>query len=130
MNYFSWKNETDEDIASINKIPSEINDNLWKLDEGISCRDWVPEDLTFELDSNSSIKLGDAIPNSLGICIVNDKLRSILEEFEGSFKIFPIKIKNAKSKISKKKYYIANLVGKVSCMDIRSLYEFFPMGTR
>ena len=88
MNYFPWENEIDDDLASISKIPSEINDDLWKLDEGISCTDWFPEDLVFELDPNSGIKLGDAIPNSLGICVVNDKLRSILEEFESSFEFY------------------------------------------
>ena len=120
MSYFPWENKIDEDLARINKIPDSITEDLWKLDEGISCADWMPEDVVFELAPNSGIKLGDAIPNSLGICIVNDKLKTILSKADSNFEFFPAKIKNARGKFSTKKYFIANLIGTVHCMDMQA----------
>ena len=124
MNYFPWEKDDDEDLAFIKKVPDELKGNDWKLTEGISCSDWFPDSVTFELDPNQGIKLTDAIPNCLNIHIVSEKLKGILLDNSKHFEFFPVSIKNAKGKISKKKYYVANLTIKVNCMDMnKSKYK-------
>ena len=125
MNYFPWEDDEDEDLAHINKIPIEINEDLWKLDEGISCKDWFPDELTFELNPNYGMKLGDSIPNSLSIKVISEKLKMLLEENCNNFEFFPVDIINPKGKKTRKAYYVANLIGTLHCMDLnKSQYRY------
>jgi len=115
MNYYPW--EHDEDLAVISRIPASINDHFWKLHEGISCQGWFPEEVLFEVDPNRGIKLADSIPNSLNLYIVSEKLCEILAAADTSFEFLEVGILNTKGKNVGKKYYIANLVGSLMCMD-------------
>ena len=117
MKYHVWTSDYNESYAQITKLPPELNDNLWKLHKGISCSDWFPENVTFELSPNSGIKLTDFIPNVLHFILVSDKLKSILEGASGQFEYFPIELLNARGKKVSKPYFLANLVGTLDCLD-------------
>ena len=119
MDYFPWEKDLDEALASINSTPDNISDQHWKLTEGISCKDWFPEEVEYQLDPTSGVKIADSVPNSLGIIICSEKLKSILEKRCSEFEFFPIKLRNAKKKIVSKKYFVANLVGTLACMDMK-----------
>ncbi len=120
--YWIWLYATNEDDAIITKVPEEFESNKWKLCEGISCTDWFPHEVNFELDPNRGKVINDAIHNVLGLHIVSEKLKSILAESGADFEFFPVNIKNHKGKLLKEQYYLANLVGKLACVD-RELSE-------
>ena len=117
MDYYIWGYDYAADYAQIKKLPQELNDNLWKLHKGIACSDWFPEDITFELDPNSGIKLADSIPNVLHFLIVSDKLKGILNEISSQFEFFPVNILNARGKKTSKPYFLANLVETKNYLD-------------
>ncbi len=119
MEYLAWQNDIQDEYCYINKCPSDISDDKWMLTEGASCKDWFPDDLVFDLDPDSGIKIPDSIPNSLNIHIVSEKLKSILESESQEYEFFPITIKNAKGKKVAKTYYVANLLTKISCTDLK-----------
>ncbi len=120
MQFFPWESEDDEDLEVVNKTPASLLGTKWKLTEGISCKDWMTEDVVFELDPNRGIKLSDSIPNTLNIHIVSEKLKDILDASGENIEFFPVTILNPKGKKISKPYFIANVVGSVKCMDLKS----------
>ncbi len=114
--YWIWLYDTNEDDAIITKTPEKINGQDWKLCKGMSCSDWFPEEVIFELDPNRGKVLSDAIHNVLGLHIVSEKLKTILEESGTEYEFFPVRIKNHNGKLITEPFFVANLVGTISCI--------------
>ncbi|KMQ50654.1 hypothetical protein CHISP_2505 [Chitinispirillum alkaliphilum] len=115
--YWVWMYDTNEDTAIVTHDPEGFSSMSWKLCKGVSCKDWFPENLVLELNPQRGKIITDAIHNIVGLHIVNEKLKSILETSNAEWEFFPVMIKNHKGKIMKEPYYIANLLGKIFCVD-------------
>lgn len=120
MNYYPWTDDEDNDLlAWIEDFTGIIKKKKYRLHDGISCKDWFPNDVEFELNINHGIKLADAIPNTALLLIISDKLRIILEEKSGAeFEFFPVKIRDKKGHLVKKDYFVANLLETTECVDM------------
>ena len=118
MKYYCWvDDDTDDSLTAINKLPDELEEHYWKLTHGVSSTDWFPDTVEFQLDPNYGVKIPDSIPNSYLLKIVSEKLKGILQESSESFEFYPIKLRNAKGKLSTKKFYVANLINTISAID-------------
>lgn len=115
--YHVWMYSTNEDIAIITHVPDEFGSVKWKLNKGISCKDWFPDDLILVLNPSRGKVLTDAIHNTCGLHVVNEKLKNILESSNSRWEFFQVGINNHKGKLLKEPYYVANLLGKVWCVN-------------
>ena len=122
MNYYAWTdNEDDDSLAWIDKDPDVIRKKMYRLHDGITGKDWFPENIEFELSHDDGIKLADAIPNTALIWILSEKLRTILEEKSGAeFEFFPVKVRDKKGHLVKKDYFVANLLETNECVDMET----------
>ncbi len=120
MNYYIWTRDDEDDaLAWIKKVPDSIYKKLYRFDEGVLVKDWFPDDVVFELDLGKGMKLSDSIPNILSLLIVSEKLKQILEKDSGAeFEFFLVKIKDQKGNFVEGNYYVANVIGSVDCVDM------------
>jgi hypothetical protein len=119
MEYDVWtKNDEDDALAWIMESPDELGEKEYQLDEGISVKPWFPKDVTFQLSDERGIRLSDAIPNIMRMLIVSERLKEFFEK-NADLKVeyFPVKIRNRKGRLEKAQYFVANLLGGVSCLD-------------
>lgn len=119
MEYAVWRNDmADEDLAWISSdLPPELDDIDPDLSYGESVKNEFPDGIAIDLSEDHGIKLGDAIPNIHSMLFVGEKLKDILENSGAPFDFHPIRIRNQRQRIVKKKYYIANLLQHISCLD-------------
>jgi hypothetical protein len=119
MDYFVWiKNETDDALAWIMEAPDELGEKRYQMDEGISVKSWFPKDVMFQLSDERGIRLSDAIPNIMRMLIVSERLKQFFEKSaDATIEYFPVKIRNRKGRLEKIPYFVANLLGSVSCLD-------------
>lgn len=120
MEYLPWKNDQNDDsLAWIGTDPfGDDFPKSYELDEGVSISHWFPGDVTFGLSQDHGIQLTDSIPNVLGVHLVSEKLKGILErEADANFEFYPVKIRNQKGRLVKVQYYLAHLLDTLDCMD-------------
>ncbi|MDY7230924.1 imm11 family protein [Hyalangium rubrum] len=119
MIYHPWTDdESDDSYAWVNKIPKEIEPKDYTLNKGISVREWFPSEVIFDFAPHKGIMPADSIPNVLGLHIVSEKLRQLLEsETSAHFEFLPVQLRNHKKKILSEAYYLANLLDVVTCVD-------------
>lgn len=120
MEYLPWKNDQNDDsLAWVCSDPfGDEFPKSYELDEGVSIRRWFPEDVTFDLSKDHGIQLADSIPNVLGVHIVSDKLKGILErEADATFEFYPAQIRNQKGRMVTTQYYLAHLLDTLDCLD-------------
>ncbi|UII34668.1 hypothetical protein LVD17_12700 [Fulvivirga ulvae] len=109
----------DPELAEISKCSELLEGRRYNLSWGIQSKDWMLEKMEFQLDPDSGVKITDSIPNTLGLKIVSEKLKLILEETALNIEFFEVDIRDAKGKLVESTYYIANLLDVVECMDLK-----------
>lgn len=130
MQYFVWcGDDEDSSFARIYKFPEEMNRNLYKLGQGISCKDWFPDNPQIQIEVEAGIVLTDVIFNYDDFLIVSEKIKLILEEHSGSsFEFFQISILDKKGRVDERSYYMANLLEVIDCVDMeKSEYDMDPL---
>lgn len=124
MNYHPWTHDDDDAFVQIDETPPEIEDKDFLLDEGRPASSWFPAEVIFDFSPDGGLKPGDSVPNILGLYIISEKLRSILESASSArFEFLPVKLRNHKQKLLPEPYFLANLLDVVSCVD-RERSEF------
>jgi hypothetical protein len=119
-----WMHVRNNDLASFDQCPDNIRRKAYLLTEGVGCRDWFPEDVEFKMDDNKGLILADSIPNGVLFLIVSEKLKAILEkEVPGEIEFLPIQVLDHQKNKIEARYYIANVLTVVLCMDYqKSVY--------
>ena len=111
MDFCPWTVKNDDTLAWIFDFPKIIEEKGYLLNEGISVKDWMSDDLIIEFAKNKGIKLADAVPSYSNKLVLSEKLKKILQEHtEARFEFFPVKLRNHKGKIVDEAYYLANLI--------------------
>lgn len=118
MNYHPWLNSEKSIFAWLSEyLPEELTKNCWQLVFGMSSSSWFPGDVLFDLSVHHGIMLADFIPNVHRLFVVSDKLKSILMSAGSAIEFFPVRIRNHKMRTDKRRYYCANVLEYVSCVD-------------
>ena len=119
MNFYPWEDDEDDDsLAWIEENPDKLDQQMYKLKDGIPCADWFPPGQIFKLASGRGIRLADSIPNVLALVFASAKLKALLEkDSDARFEFLPIQIRDLKKRIVKAPYHIANLLDIVECVD-------------
>jgi hypothetical protein len=122
-NYYVWIGNTFADkYARVTELPEFIVN--WKrmnlLDEGVPLTDVIPPDRVFELNRASRGALGEFVPNTSRVLLVSEALKAFLEQRSGvRIEFIPATLRNQRGRMLKEPYFIANVLGKVDCMDRR-----------
>ena len=120
MDYYPWLvDDEDESFAWNMDTPRELMEKDYLLHRGSSCRDWFPEGLVFDLSRDHGAKLTDCIPNTDSFLIVSEKLKELLETHapDDPIEVLPVRLRNPRKKLVAAPYFIANVLGTVSCMN-------------
>jgi len=119
MEYLPWvEDDEDEALAWIISKPAELEGDSYQIHEKSSIRAWWPDEVTFDLSPDYGVKVCDFIPTVLGLHIISEKLKKILESECGEgFDFYPVKIRNQKGRLVKKPYYLAHLRKIIAAMD-------------
>ena len=119
MKYFAWLYERNPDVAWIDKFPDEIGAKDYLLDKGLRAKEWFPAGIAFDMSEQSSRRLLDILPNVLGLQLISETVKMLLEEHaQVELEFLPIRIRNHKKRIEEKPYYILNVLDPVFCMDL------------
>jgi hypothetical protein len=130
MKYYPWlTDDNDDSFAWIDNFPSDISEERYMLDKGVSAKEWFPENSVIDLEKGTGIRVADAIPNYDNFLIISEKLKKILtEKSKANFEYFPIKIRDHEGHIVKSDYYIANLLDTIECVNMKtSEYRMDPI---
>ncbi|WP_020408544.1 imm11 family protein [Hahella ganghwensis] len=118
--YYCWVNDSESDsFAELGELPAELEEHYWKLTDGVASKDWFPEGVVFDLDPNEGIKLADSIPNTSHLKVISERMKDLLEQYSSEFEFFPVAIRNAKGKLVKKSYFLANLLKSIPGIDMQ-----------
>ncbi|QSQ23713.1 hypothetical protein JY651_01635 [Pyxidicoccus parkwayensis] len=121
MRYFPWvKDDEDDAFAWITQDSDFLMHCMdsYLLHEGESVKSWFPTDSVFQLSDDYGVKLTDSIPNTLHLLIVSEKLKGVLEEKSGAeIEFLPVHVRNQKGRLIPERYFIANPLGTVECVD-------------
>lgn len=121
LRYFPWVNDDEDDaFAWVTKKSDFLMRCMdsYLLHEGVSVKSWFPTDSVFQLSDDYGVKLTDAIPNTLHLLIISEKLKGVLEQKSGAdIEFLPVHIRNHKGCIIDAPYFIANPLGTVECVD-------------
>src|SRR5438128_11354704 len=94
----------------------------WKqdylLNEGVPVAKLIPNNRTLQLDRTRGAMVPDFIPNALGLLLVSAGLKALLEKHaDAAIEFVPVTIRNQRGRQLKETYFIANVLGKVDCLD-------------
>ncbi len=123
MNYYPWVHDDEDDSLAwveytANFLLESPDEHL--LHEGVPVKDWLRADLVFDLSEDYGVNLSDSIPNLLGLLIVSEKLKAILEKkANAQVEFLRIRLRNQKQKLVPKPYYIANVLGSIECVNLK-----------
>jgi len=119
MDYLPWEHDRNDDgLAYIARLPESIDNDSFRIKKEKSIAGWWPENVVLDLSLDHGLKLSDSIPNAVGVRIVSEKLKRILEEACGeTIDFYPVKIRNQKGRLVKKTYYLAHLRLVIGAMD-------------
>ena len=113
-----WMHVRDNDLASFDQYPENIDRKAYLLTEGISCKGCLPEDVEFSMDDNKGMITTDSMPNNLRLFLISEKLKAILEkEVPGEIEFLPIQVLDHQKNKIESSYYIANFLTVVACMN-------------
>lgn len=122
MDYYPWcDDQYDDSLAWITDEPEAFGNDGFRLKKGEPCAAWVPPDLVFDLSKQHGVKLSDAIPNSLALQVVSEKLRGLLEKLapQARIEFLPARLRTQKKKLLPAKYFVANFLDVVPCTDMK-----------
>ncbi|HYO53975.1 imm11 family protein [Archangium sp.] len=113
-----------------NSIIEDIGERVaksWELTEGTRLKESIPESTTFTLAPDSGDILCDFIPNISSVLVISSRAKEMLEA-EGlreGMEYLPVTVLDKRGRPTKSRYYLANVLRKVPCMD-RGNSEFVP----
>jgi len=118
--WYVWTDDEDRKFAQATSQPDFLLN--WKEDyllhDGVPVSQVIPPDRVIELDKTSGTVIPDSIPNSLLLLLVSDELRGCLEKHSGAqIEFVPFTLQNQRGRKMKEPYFIANVLGRVDCMD-------------
>ncbi|HEX5751900.1 MAG TPA: DUF1629 domain-containing protein [Archangium sp.] len=124
--YLSIYLNTDRRNAIIKDIGERVAKS-WELTEGTVLKDSLPESTTFSLSQDSGDILCDFIPNISSVLVISSRAREVLEAqgLRQEMEYLPITVLDRRGRPTKSRYYLANVLRKVACMD-REKSEFVP----
>ncbi len=122
MEYRPWLVEEDDDsLAWIEDQPDDLRGEKFRLFEGAPAKGWFPSGVIFDLEKDSGIKVADAIPNTLALLVLSQRLRDALLKELGPrvVEFLPVRVRNQKKKLVPGPYFVGNVLDSVACMDAR-----------
>jgi hypothetical protein len=118
--FYLWTDDDeDESLAPILRAPHDLVEHPKEhlLHAGVKVADLFPA-LTFDLEDGPGVKMGDHIPNALGLLLVSERLKAVLEaRADAEIEYIPIAVRDRNKRPSRKRYFIANVLGELDCMD-------------
>jgi hypothetical protein len=117
--YLIFTTSKDPRVAYIEDIEANVPDDS-KIASGVSLKEDISESNTFNLSQDGGDMLCDFVDNTSGELIVSAKAREVLES-EGItgdvVEYLPFTLKDKRELPTKGRFYVANLLRTVSCMD-------------
>lgn len=122
LEYHVWTETSLAKYARVRKQPEFML--KWKedhlLNRGVPVAHLIPMVPTFELNPKSGKVIPDYISNTSNLMLVAEELRQYLTEHaDAEIEFIPSQVKNHGGRLLKEPFYIANVLGAVSCMDKR-----------
>ncbi|MFY0566310.1 double-CXXCG motif protein [Archangium lansingense] len=121
MRYFGWLHDlSDDSLAQVRRHSDDLEGKNYLLKQAVPLASIFPPKATYQLAEDRGIKLADSIPNLVGLQLISDKLKDVLnQETEGTLEFLPIQLRDQKSRIVDRPYFIANSLKMVSCLDMQ-----------
>lgn len=119
MNYYLVLPINNGEYCLLDAMPGDIEDS-WYFSEGIKYELPFPDDAVFKFDDISpAVQVSDYLENCDQILVLSEKLKDLVEKncsFPTEF--FEVSILNHKKREVKGiKYYLANIIGTIDCVD-------------
>jgi len=129
MAFFVWTFFSEDPSAiKITDEPLELEEDAYLLHDGVPVAEWFPDSIVFTLSADGGSRLVDAIPNTLNLLLISEKLKAVLVASHGEFEFFPIEVHSPNGVPLKQPYFLANLLTTCACADLkRSEYDMNPL---
>jgi len=116
--YFCISNSDDNRFCFIDQDPPF--EKWWRVTKGLRMDSRYPLDTQFSMSKKKhGIVVSDYICNSLLMCMVSSRLKSIFEnEAEAEIEFLPFTLINHKERIVATDCYLANIIGTMDCIDM------------
>jgi len=120
MKYLGWLHELDDDsLAQVRRDSDDLEGKNYLLTAGVPLASLFSSTVTYQLSDEHGIKLADSIPNLLGVCFVSETLKTVLARETGNaIEYLPVQLRDPKGRTVSSRYYIANVLGTVDCLDL------------
>src|SRR5262245_27861486 len=115
--YFVWQSDVAlyEDFMFVSRAPDGLNTGDWIRGEPIVTK---PKTVTLVGDSNYASALSDMVLTQFHLPVLSPRAVSTLEDLGiENVQYFPVNVKRPKAKDLEKSYKIANIVGRIDCLD-------------
>ncbi|MFY2562072.1 imm11 family protein [Corallococcus terminator] len=123
MTYYPWVHDDEDDSLAWVEYTADFlleSPDEHLIHEGVSVNRWVPPDLVFDLSEDYGVKLSDSVPNLLGLLIVSEKLKTLLEKkASAQIEFLSIRLRNPKRRLVPNPYFIANVLGSIECVNLK-----------
>lgn len=117
---------SDENLILVDQPPDSIRKQNYKLNQGVSCAGWFPENVLFEMSEDRGKVLSDSVENNSLLLIVSQKLKEFLESHAKEWiEFLPVGILDHEKQPIEAPYYIANVLRTLPCMD-EARSDFVP----
>ncbi len=112
----------DPDFCFLRKIINGLGGDGYRLAEGLPTQALYPKDASIQLaDEDPGMKLPSLVGNTKRLLVVEDAIKDVIEELEGSnVECLPLIIKNHKAKNIDKSYWVINPLDFVDCLDLKA----------
>jgi hypothetical protein len=107
-------------------LPSEqFEDDDWRVADGEPATGYVPDDLTFDIDPQFGVELGDVLPNTFNARVVSERLADAIAALGPRLERFPVRIRNARGRVVPERYQLLNILDHLACADVPKC-EYVP----
>lgn len=109
--------EVDEDAEGV--------EDEWNLSEGVKMGSSFPADASYHLSKDSKgTKLSDFLVNTINLLMISQKVKDLMGQEEiSNVEFLPFTLYDKKGRIINRKYFIANVLGTIDCLDLdNSIY--------
>lgn len=115
--YFVWQSDVAlyEDFMFVSRSPDTLNEGDWIRGERLASK---PKVFTLAGDSKYASALSDMVLTQFQLPVLSPRAVSTLEDLGiENVEYFPVNIKRPKAKDVEKSYKMANIVGRIDCLD-------------